>query len=94
MVNRKLSGVALAAAAAVMFTTVSATAGAQESTVKCEGVNACKGQSACNTATSSCKGLNACKGKGYLLLTEDDCKQAKRNVQREKDNANPAKTKA
>jgi hypothetical protein len=91
MGNRKLSSVALAAAAAVMFTTVSATAGAQESTVKCEGVNACKGQSACNTATSSCKGLNACKQKGYLLLTEEDCEQAKRNVQREKEKADSSR---
>jgi hypothetical protein len=94
MGNRKLSSVALAAAAAVMFTTVSAMAGAQESTVKCEGVNGCKGKSACNTATNSCKGLNACKGKGYLLLTEDDCKQAKLNVEIEKNNPHPEKTKA
>jgi uncharacterized protein (DUF2141 family) len=94
MSNRKLSSVALAAAAAVMFTTVSATAGAQESTVKCEGVNACKGQSACNTATNSCKGLNSCKGKGYLLLSQDDCTQAKRNVAREKANPDPSKVKS
>jgi hypothetical protein len=58
------------------------------------GVNACRGQSACNTATSSCKGLNTCKGKGYLLLTEDDCKQAKNNVERAKANPHPEKTKA
>jgi hypothetical protein len=33
--------------------------------VKCGGVNACKGQSACKTANSSCKGQNACKGQGF-----------------------------
>jgi len=93
MSHRKLSSAALAAAAAVMFTTVSVSAGAQESTVKCEGVNACKGQSACSTATSSCKGENACKGKGYLELTKADCDQAKANAAREKSNP-PEKPKA
>jgi hypothetical protein len=33
--------------------------------VKCEGGNACKGKSACKTASSGCSGQNACKGKGW-----------------------------
>ena len=33
--------------------------------VKCSGVNACKGQSACKGAANSCKGQNACKGQGW-----------------------------
>ena len=41
--------------------------------VKCEGANACKGKSACHTATSGCQGQNSCKGKGYLMLTKAEC---------------------
>jgi hypothetical protein len=42
--------------------------------VKCAGLNACKGQSACKTASSSCKGLNACKGQGWTeASTAQDC---------------------
>jgi hypothetical protein len=39
----------------------------------CMGANACKGQSACKTATNACKGQNACKGKGYLEMTKAEC---------------------
>jgi len=45
--------------------------------IKCEGANACKGQSACATAGSSCNGKNACKGKGFLMMTEAECDEAK-----------------
>src|SRR5689334_703112 len=34
--------------------------------VKCAGLNECKGQSECKTATSECKGLNGCKGEGFV----------------------------
>jgi hypothetical protein len=34
--------------------------------LKCNGANACKGQSACKTAGSSCKAQNACKGQGFV----------------------------
>jgi uncharacterized membrane protein len=71
----KLSGVALAMAAASLFALASP-AYAQESEsakVHCYGVNACKGQSACKTASSACKGQNACKGQGYLEKTEEEC---------------------
>ena len=48
------SGVALAAVAAMLFNVVPvSTAGATEAKVQCEGVNACKGQSACKTACGS-----------------------------------------
>ena len=40
---------------------------------ECHGVNACKGQSACNTDTNSCAGMNSCKGKGWLRLSKADC---------------------
>ncbi len=74
---RKLSRVALAAAAAVMFSTAAVTTGAEEAKVKCMGVNACKGQSACGTANNACKGQNDCAGKGYLELTKAECDAAK-----------------
>ncbi len=44
--------------------------------VKCEGGNACKGKSACSTATSSCAGQNSCKGKGWIETKDEaECKQ-------------------
>jgi hypothetical protein len=86
MSHSKLSSVALAAAAAVLFsagtTTVSA---ADEAKVKCEGVNACKGQSQCATASSSCAGQNSCKGKGYVEMTQAECDAAKAKAQKPKE---------
>lgn len=65
----KISGTMLAAAAAAMFLAGPVvTAGtAQAADVKCVGANACKGQSACKSATNECKGLNACKGQGFIM---------------------------
>ena len=78
MNRRKMTSVALAAAAAVMFSTaLVATASADEAKVKCEGVNSCKGKSACKSANNSCKGQNACKGQGFLEMTQAKCDAAK-----------------
>jgi hypothetical protein len=78
MNSRILSGVALAAAAAVMFSAVGATtARADEGKVKCEGVNSCKGHSACKSANNACKGQNSCKGKGFMEMTQAQCDAAK-----------------
>src|SRR4051812_9163176 len=73
------SGATIAAAAATLFL-----AGATMTTVahaadegKCVGVNACKGQSACKSASNACKGLNACKGQGFSAMTKDQCASAK-----------------
>ncbi len=68
-IQKKTIGATLATAAAAMFIagaamTVAPTAAKAE--VKCAGINACKGQSACASATNSCKGLNACKGQGWI----------------------------
>lgn len=72
---------ALALAAASLFlagTAVASTAAADEGgKIKCEGVNSCKGQSACKSAAHSCKGQNACKGKGFLMLSPEACDKAK-----------------
>ena len=45
------------------------TASSTSQSVKCEGGNACKGQSECATADgkSLCSGENACKGTGYVF---------------------------
>ena len=75
------SGATLAAAAATLFlagaavSTVSTPADAAQG--KCMAANACKGQSACKSASNSCKGLNACKGQGFSALTKDKCDAAK-----------------
>jgi len=80
MLNQIKSGVALASAAAALFavgagvtTTVHA---AEDGTVKCAGVNTCKGTSECKTASSECKGHNSCKGHGWVKKTAAECKTA------------------
>jgi len=70
---RKVTGFALASAAAGLFAIAPMSATADEAKVQCMGVNSCKGHSACKTANSSCKGLNSCKGQGFLELTEAEC---------------------
>lgn len=77
--------IALAAAAASLFLAGSALAEGEASgsdaKVKCEGVNACKGKSACATAGSACAGKNACKGKGFVMMTEEECEDAKADTE-------------
>jgi uncharacterized membrane protein len=79
----RLTGIALAAAAAALFATTPLTVqagahagGGDAPQGKCEGGNACKGQSACATASSSCKGQNACKGQGHTQTTKAECEAA------------------
>jgi hypothetical protein len=60
-------------------TTVSA-GDAKTATVKCEGINTCKGKGACSTATNGCAGLNECKGKGWVTVTAKECKAKKGKV--------------
>ena len=73
---KKLTGTAIAAAAAALLTTgftASAVASPEEGTVKCSGINSCKGSTACATATNSCKGQNSCKGKGWIKASQEQC---------------------
>ncbi|KTC81837.1 hypothetical protein [Legionella cincinnatiensis] len=75
----KLTGVALAIGAASMFALAPAFADDASSSsgmVKCQGGNACKGQSSCKTADNACKGQNSCKGKGISEMSKDDCQKA------------------
>ena len=69
------AGLAMAVAAASMFTVASSTLPtvAQEANVKCMGVNACKGQNACKTAANACKGQGGCKGQGFLMMSAKEC---------------------
>lgn len=72
---KKVSGAALAVAAAGLFlsgapATVSA---AETAKIHCYGVNACKGTSDCKTATNACKGQNECKGQGFVAMTAKEC---------------------
>ncbi|HMC14936.1 MAG TPA: hypothetical protein VKI18_04850, partial [Albitalea sp.] len=66
MLNHIKSGVAIASAAAALFAMGASVStqvqAAEEATVKCAGINTCKGSSDCQTAKSDCKGQNSCKG--------------------------------
>jgi hypothetical protein len=74
----KTTSAAMATAAALLFGTIAiSTASAEEAKIQCTGVNSCKGQSACKSASNSCKGMNSCKGQGFLELTKKDCDAAK-----------------
>ncbi len=75
---KTMTKLSLATAAAALFSTaiVPATfAGDKtEGSVKCMGINACKGQSKCQTAESACAGQNACKGHGWVkAASEEEC---------------------
>ena len=72
---KKLTGLALATAAAGLFATASvpAVAAKHEGKVQCLGINACKGKSDCATASNACKGMNQCNGKGMTITSAKDC---------------------
>lgn len=41
--------------------------------VKCYGINSCKGSGGCAGAGHGCAGKNACKGQGFVKTTKDEC---------------------
>ncbi len=51
-----------------------ATKDKQEASVRCEGINRCKGQGACASARNDCAGQNGCKGQGWVTSTAKACK--------------------
>ena len=75
------SGAAIAAAAAALLIAGTALSAPMQMAAgekgHCMGANACKGQSACKTATSECSGQNACKGKGFTEMTKEECEKIK-----------------
>jgi uncharacterized membrane protein len=55
-----------------------------EKTVKCVGVNDCKGKGSCKSAKNDCKGENACKGQSFTELTEKECRDKGGKVEQPK----------
>lgn len=76
-IQKKTVGATLATAAAAMFiagAAMTAAPTAAKADVMCSGINACKGQGSCKTASNACKGQNSCKGHGWVSTTsEADC---------------------
>jgi len=74
---QKLTGIAIAAAAAGMFSTLTVTnAFADDAKVHCAGQNACKGQNDCKTDKNACKGKASCKGTSVKDMSKADCDKA------------------
>jgi len=76
---KKLSGMVLATAAATLFVAGCASHGTGYSAtgqVQCTGVNGCKGQSDCKTASNDCKGKNSCRYQGFLYMDPYSCWRA------------------
>jgi len=72
--TKKLTGATLATTAAMLFAFAPVgTVHAEEGTVSCLGINACKGQGACKTAENACAGQNACKGHGVTNVSAEEC---------------------
>jgi len=72
-----LSGTAIALAAAALFSAghvIAPASAADDTKVKCVGVNGCKGKSECATEKNACATQNACKGQGWLTLTAKECR--------------------
>ena len=83
MKTTKLTGYALAAAAAGLFATAATNTAfaadkmADKADVKCENSSGCKGKGSCKTASNECKGHNSCKGQGMTMQKDDAaCKTA------------------
>jgi uncharacterized membrane protein len=79
MMTKNRHGLLLATTAAALFAsgiTLAAEQGskAAHAKVHCAGVNSCKGQTACKSATNACKGQNSCKGQGWLPMSKKECK--------------------
>jgi hypothetical protein len=69
-----LSIAAIAGMVAMTGLSVAAPASAADNNVKCFGVNSCKGQSDCKSASHDCKGQNTCKGEGFKAEAAAKCK--------------------
>ena len=78
MVRRVVLGAAVASALGSLLASGVAFAAEKEGktaekTVKCVGVNDCKGKGTCKSAKNDCKGQNACKGQSFAELTQKAC---------------------
>ena len=78
LVQKKTVGATLATVAAALFIAgagiTAAPTASQADEVKCSGINSCKGQGSCKTASNDCKGLNSCKGHGWVpTASTEEC---------------------
>ena len=76
MVKEMMKGAVIAAAVGSLFASGAAQAKEKEkkassASVKCAGVNECKGHSSCASANNACKGQNGCKGQGVTETKND-----------------------
>jgi len=77
---KEAKGVVIAAAVAGLFAggvvSLTATPAKAGDSVKCAGINKCKGQSECGTKDHGCHGQNSCKGKGWIKVKDaKECKK-------------------
>ena len=77
----KMTGVALALAAADLISACQTTPDSAAQTasasstdlVHCYGVNKCKGHNDCGTADNACGGQGSCKGSGFVAMPSKAC---------------------
>ena len=84
--RRKLTTIAMATAAATLFSgaPVMAAQTSSEDDVHCFGVNKCKGHNDCKTATNACKGHASCKGTGFVTMSKHACEEIGGSVNKPK----------
>lgn len=83
-IKTKLSGTAIAMAAAGLAGCVGANAASSSTAAPmntaelghCYGVNSCKGHNDCKTANNACKGMGSCKGQGFVTMPTKACTDA------------------
>ena len=81
MKSTKVTGVLMATAVVGLLATGYGLAGGEKAaegqkSVKCAGINSCKGHGECAAADGSygCAGKNSCKGKGWVkVASEKEC---------------------
>jgi hypothetical protein len=86
---KKTAGIAMAMAAAGMFSMAPMSATLADSDhehkVHCYGINSCKGKNDCKSASNSCKGKSSCKGKGFLnVSSKEECAEKGGKIKDEK----------
>lgn len=85
--RRKFTTIALATAAAALFSTApitAAQAAGSDAKVHCFGVNKCKGHNDCKTESNACKGHASCKGHGFVTMSKHACEEIGGSVNKPK----------
>lgn len=84
--RRKFTTIAMATAAAALFTAAPMTVAqaGSDAKVHCFGVNKCKGHNDCKTATNACKGHAECKGHGFVTMSKHACEEIGGSVNKPK----------